>query len=49
MVEAWPDPDEDEFEDGWGDDDDGEGWDDADIDDGQPSSNMFTVADSDML
>ena len=46
MVEAYPE--EDQFEqDGWGDDDDGEGWD--NVDENQPPSNIFAVADTDML
>ena len=46
MVEAYPE--DEEFEDGWGEGDDGDGWDDDLEDDNQPS-NMFTVTDAEML
>ena len=45
MVEAYPE--DEEFEDGWG-DDDGDGWDDAD-DDNNQAANVFTVDDTDMM
>ena len=49
MVEAYPEEeDEGGFEDGWGDeDDDGEGW--GDDDGNNQPSDIFTVADADMM
>ena len=48
MVEAYGE-EEDQFEDGWGDDDDdGDGWGDVDGDEDQPTD-IFAVADTDMM